>query len=137
MLPDWGETTFFLNGAFEPDREQRDKLEKRGVRIEAGRVLRIGGERADMELEDGRTVALAGLFTLTHTRPQGTLPAQLGCALEEGPTGVFIQTNAMKETSVPHLFACGDAARAAGSVTMAVGDGAMAGLSTHRSLMFA
>jgi len=35
------------------------------------------------------------------------------------------------------VFACGDAARAAGSVALSVGDGAMAGAATHRSLMFA
>jgi thioredoxin reductase len=37
---------------------------------------------------------------------------------------------------VPGVFACGDAARAAGTVAWAVGDGAMAGAATHRSLMF-
>ena len=42
----------------------------------------------------------------------------------------------MGQTSVPHVFACGDATRAAGNVALAVGDGAMTGAAAHRSVMF-
>ena len=56
--------------------------------------------------------------------------------IEELPNGRQIVTDEMKQTSVPHVFACGDAARAAGSVPLAVGDGAMAGAACHRTLMF-
>lgn len=137
MLPDWGRTTFFLNGAFEPDEGQLAQLDRRGVAIERSRVERISGERADIHLADGRIIPLDGLFTATATRPASPLAEQLGCAMEEGPMAPFIRTNEMKETSVPGVIACGDVARAVGSVTLAVGDGAMAGVSTHRSLMFA
>lgn len=136
MLPDWGTTTFFLNGAFEPDETQLAQLAKRGATIERSRVLRMSGH-ADMHLEDGRVITLDGLFTATATKPSSPIAEQLGCAFDEGPMGPFIKTNEMKETSVPGVMACGDAARAAGSVALAVGDGAMAGAATHRSLMFA
>ncbi|RYZ13883.1 MAG: NAD(P)/FAD-dependent oxidoreductase [Alphaproteobacteria bacterium] len=136
MLPDWGETTFFLNRAFEPDEAQLAQLAKRGVTVERSRVLYVSGH-ADMHLDDGRIVTLDGLFTVTATKPSSPIAAQLGCAFVEGPTGPFISINEMKETSVPGVLACGDAARAAGSVALAVGDGAMAGAATHRSLMFA
>ncbi|MDP3491569.1 MAG: NAD(P)/FAD-dependent oxidoreductase [Hyphomonadaceae bacterium] len=137
MLPDWGQTTFFLNEVFEPDAGQIAQLERRGVTIERSRVLRISGERADMHLWDGRILPLDGLFTATATKPSSPLAEQLGCAFDEGPMGPFIRTNDMKETSVPGVMACGDVARAAGTVAWAVGDGAMAGAATHRSLMFA
>ena len=42
----------------------------------------------------------------------------------------------MKATTIPGVFACGDAARAFGNVAFAVGDGAQAGAATHQSLMF-
>ena len=34
------------------------------------------------------------------------------------------------------VFACGDVARLGGSVSLAVGDGTMAGVAAHRSLLF-
>lgn len=139
MLPDWGATTLFLNDRFAPDAQQQAQLQARGTTIESGLVARVQGDDAapglELVLADGRVFALDGLFVASQTRP-GPLAAQLGCLLEDGPMGPFIQTDATKATTVPGVFACGDAARAAGSVTLAVGDGAMAGLAAHRSLMF-
>jgi len=134
MLPDWGPTTLFLNDVFEPDAGQHAQLQARGVRVVRGRVARLRGA-ADVVMQDGQAYALAGVFVATRVRP-GDLPGQLGCALEDGPMGPFVRTDAMKATTVPGLFACGDVARPAGSVALAVGDGAMAGAAAHRSLMF-
>ncbi|KAF0812146.1 Thioredoxin reductase [Andreprevotia sp. IGB-42] len=136
MLPDWGPTTLFLNGAFTPDDAQLQQLQQRGVAIEDGLIREISGERAVMVMQDGRSIALEGLFTLTRTRVASDIAAQLGCEFEAGPTGDFIKTDATRETSVPGVFACGDAARAAGSLALAVGDGVMAGTAAHRALIF-
>lgn len=38
------------------------------------------------------------------------------------------------KTSVPGIFACGDVARVPHSVSLAVGNGAWAGIQIHRSL---
>lgn len=133
LIPEWGPTTLFLNGAFEPDGKELAQLDRRDVVVERTTVARIGG-MADVELADGRTVALGGLFVASRTAPSSPLAQELGCRMEDGPAGPFIQTNMMKETSVAGVFACGDAARAAGSVALAVGDGAMAGAAAHRSL---
>jgi thioredoxin reductase len=135
MLPDWGPTTLLLNDAWVPDAELRQSLAARGVAIEPVPVRRITG-RATVELADGRTLAFAGLFTQSRTRPASPLASQLGCAFNEGPTGPYVQVDALMQTSVPRVFACGDAARAAGNVALAVGDGAMTGASVHRSMMF-
>ena len=50
--------------------------------------------------------------------------------------GTFVGADGTQETSVPGVFAAGDTARAAGSLTFAVSDGAMAGAGAHRSLIF-
>jgi hypothetical protein len=65
----------------------------------------------------------------------GPLAWELGCALVDGPFGALIQTDDMKATSVPGVFACGDAARAMASLPLAIGDGAPAGAAVHRSLV--
>lgn len=135
MLPDWGETTFFTNGIFVPDRDQDALLSARGVRVEKDRIAEITGH-ADVVLADGRSIALAGLFTQPKLRITSDWIGKLGCSVEEGPMGSSIVTDAMKQTTVRGVFACGDVARPAGSVALAVGDGAMAGAAAHRSILF-
>lgn len=135
LVPEWGPTTFFTNGVFEPDAAQVDQLRQRGVTLEREPIARIAGD-ADVVLRDGRTIPLKGIFTMTHVRMASPLAEQLGCNLVEGPVGPFIETNEFKETSISGVFACGDAARTFGSVAIAVGDGALAGSATHQSLVF-
>lgn len=134
MLPDWGTTTLFTNGVFTPDAEQQAQLERRGVTLESTPVRAISGARADLELADGRVIALDGIFTLPRTRI-GPLAQALGCALADGPTGPYLLTNDMRQTSVPGVFACGDASLAAGSVALAVAEGVRAGVGAHFSLI--
>lgn len=136
MLPDWGQTTFFLNGVFTPDPEEAERLRRRGVTLDDGIVDHIEGDQATVVMRDGRVVPLDGLFTLTRTSVASPIAEQLGCAFDEGVTGAVIRTDAIKATTVPGVFACGDAARMAGSVTLAVGDGALAGMAAHQSLIF-
>ncbi len=135
MLPDWGPTTYYLNGAPEPDAEQLAQLARRGTRLERVPVTGLE-DAATVRLQDGRRIAHAGLFVASRTRPAGGLAEQLGCEIEQGPFSTCIRTNAMKESTVPGVFACGDAARLAGNVPLAIGDGAMAGAGAHQSLMF-
>ncbi|MDQ7734173.1 NAD(P)/FAD-dependent oxidoreductase [Halomonas sp. SpR1] len=137
MLPDWGATTLFLNDAFAPNAEQLAQLKARGTQVEYGAAARLNEQAEGVELvmQDDRVFPLVGLFVAPriHLSP---LIAQLGCELEESPMGSIVKTDAMQTTSIPGVFACGDTARAAGSVTFAVADGAMAGLAAHRTLMF-
>ncbi len=136
MLPDWGPTTYFLNGNPPPTDEELADLARRGTRIEPAPIRRLVGPNADVELADGRIVPVAGLFTATRTSPSTPLAEQLGCDIATMPTGTYIANDEMKQTTVPGIFACGDAARPFGSVALAVGDGAMTGAATHRSLLF-
>lgn len=135
MLPDWGQVTLFTNSAFMPDPDQHAALQERGVVIEPARVQRIV-ETATLELDDGRRMTMDGLFTLSRTRMSSPVAEQLQCAFEEGPLGPYLRTEASMETSVAGAFACGDAARIAGSVAIAVGDGMLAGVGAHQSMIF-
>lgn len=136
LLPDWGTTTLFTNGVFVPDAEQQAQLDRRGVSVESQTVRRIVGERADMELADGRVIALDGIFTLSRTRMASPLAEQLGCEFVEGPTGPYLLTNETRQTTVPGVFTCGDANLAGGSVALAVGEGVRAGVGAHFSMIF-
>jgi thioredoxin reductase len=135
MLPDWGPTTLLINDSFVPDEPQLSALAGRGVSVEEGRVRRIFGQRPTVELANGRTIEFAGIFTLGRT-VGGPIAEQLGCDLKDGPLGKFIGVDEQQQTSVPKIFACGDVARVAGSIALAVSDGSMAGVAAHRSLIF-
>ncbi len=136
LMPEWGPTTFFTNGIFEPNDGQQRQLQARGVTLERELVTAITGSHATVHLQDGRSVALAGLFLASRVNAASPLAEQLGCEFVDSPLGPYLQTDETKETSVAGVFACGDAARVAGNVAFAIADGAMAGLAAHRSLVF-
>lgn len=138
MIPDWGPTTYFTQGLYEPDEEQREFLLKRGVTIESTPILEVLGrapEISSVYLADGRTVRLAALFVAPKTHMTSPFAEQLGCEFEEGPLGLVIKTNAMKQTSVEGVFAAGDAASPMHNATLASAAGVMAGGGAHQSLM--
>jgi thioredoxin reductase len=135
LIPDWGPTTFFTNGRFHPDEDQRRQLVARGVTIETAPVTSIE-DTATVRLADGRAIVLAGLFVASRLEIASPIAAQLGCEFEDTPLGDSLRTNGMQETTVPHVYACGDIARPAGNLAFAIADGVMAGAAVHRSLIF-
>ncbi|MBJ8416987.1 NAD(P)/FAD-dependent oxidoreductase [Acinetobacter courvalinii] len=134
MLPDWGETTLFINDYPLAD-ELLEQLKARGVVIEQRLIQEIMGQ-SDVLLADGAVIQLEGLFATTKCSIAQDWIFKLGCEIEQSAIGEVIKTNAMKETSVAGIFACGDVARLGGSVSLAVGDGTLAGVAAHRSLIF-
>ena len=134
MLPDWGATTYFTRG-FDPTPDERAQLERRGVTIEPSPVDRVE-DRATVRLAEGRALTFAGLFLAPKSRVAGRIAIDLALEMEDGAMGPIIKTDMTNATSVPGVFACGDAALPAGSVALAVADGARAGFGAHRSLMF-
>ena len=134
-LTDWGDVTFLTNDVVELDLDARGRLQARGVVIEDTTIERITG-RADVGLSDGRHLPFSGLFLATWCVPSDPLPEQSGCALEETPQGLLVRTDGSKQTSIRGMYAAGDVSRAPHSVSLAVGDGAMAGIQLHRSLIW-
>jgi thioredoxin reductase len=138
MIPDWGPTTLFSQG-LPIDAETRAKLVARGVAIEEVPVVELMGDEPDLSgarLADGRVVAIEAIFASPAVRMASPLAQRLGCALEDGPLGPLISVDDWKATSVPGVFAAGDAARANHNATLASADGVLAGVGAHRSLVF-
>lgn len=138
MLPDWGSTTLFANKAYAPDEDALAQLTSRGTAVEERAIAAVEaeGDGLALVLVDGERVALAGLFIATRIEQASPLPQQLGCEMDEGPLGTTIRTDPRQATSVPGVFACGDAARQASSVSYAVADGVQAAAGTHHSMIF-
>ncbi|MEO6603089.1 MAG: NAD(P)/FAD-dependent oxidoreductase [Polyangiaceae bacterium] len=141
LASEWGaprRNVFFLNGAFEPDAEQSNELAAREIYVEREPIAAIEGQlpQVAVRLLSGRVEHFAGLFLGSNTRLAQPFAEQLGCELEAGPVGSFYKTDMMKETTVPGVFACGDAGLAMGSLSFAVADGVRAGVGAHASLVF-
>ena len=138
LLPDWGPTTYFTQGEFEPDAEQAALLARRGVRIERAPVVELLGASPALDavqLADGRRKAIHALFVASRTHMASPLAMQLGCAFDDGPLGTVIRVDALKQTSVEGVFAAGDAAIPMSNATLASASGVMAGVCAHRSLV--
>lgn len=138
LIAEWGPTTLFLNGRqLDPDNAER--LARHGVSVEPGRLTRLVGENAGLsavELEDGRTRPVEALYVSPQSCMASPIAEQLGVAIDEGPLGPVIRTDADKMTTVPGLYAAGDIARAPHTVSWAVADGVTAGIAAHRALVF-
>lgn len=136
LIPDWGPTTFFAQG-LELDAEQAAQLAGRGVRVERTPVVELLGEAPDLEgvrLADGRIVPLQAVFTAPVVRMTSPLAEALGCAFEQGPFGPYIRVDDEKQTTVPGVYAAGDAAGAMHNATLASASGVLAGMRAHQSL---
>lgn len=139
LISDWGPTTLFTQGIVEPDAEQQARLSSRGVSVEGARVVDLLGPAPALHavaLEDGRTVSLKALFIAPRTHMVSDLPAVLGCAFEDGPTGPYVRVDGFKLTSVEGVYAAGDLSSPMPNATLAAASGVLAGASAHQSLIF-
>lgn len=139
LVPDWGPTTLFTQGAFAPTPDQEVALADRGVVVERSPVIALFGPGRALEavrLADDRTVDLSGLFVAPRTEPVGDLAQRLGCAFESGPTGPVVAVDGRQQTTVSGVFAAGDAASPMANATLAAAAGVMAASAAHQSLIF-
>lgn len=127
MLPDWGTITLFLNDVLEPDTEQMSRLDRHDVAIERETAVVLDGACADVILANGCTTTLVGLFTQPRTRTASPPTVLPGCKFEDGPSGPFIKTDGIHETSIPGVLACGGVALAADNAAIVIGDGVRTG----------
>jgi len=139
LIAEWGPTTLYLDGAEAPDAELTARLAAAGVAIEPAPIARLEGERQSLSalvFADGRQAPIDALYIAPRSVLNSPIAEQLGCAIDEGPLGPIIRTDAAKLTSVPGVYAAGDIARAPHNATWAAADGVTAGVSLHQSFVF-
>ncbi len=136
VVADWGQVTFFTQGV-ELEDEDRETLVRRGVTIEPVPVSHLEGEAPQLSavlLTDGRRIDLRALFVTARQHMASPLAEQLGCALEDSPVGVLLTVDAQKQTTVPGIYAAGDATTM-GNITLAMAEGVRAGVGLHHALI--
>jgi len=139
LVSDWSDdVTLLTNGGDWLTPEHRDMLTLRGVKVDETPLLRLiadGRELGAVEFRDGRCIPYGALFTGTRASFASPLAEQLGCEIEQAPFGPVVKTDAMKETTVPGVFAAGDAASPMYNATLASASGVLAGVAAHQSLL--
>ena len=123
-----GQTTVFANGV-EFDDDQRADLDAMGVAVVGGDV-----ERVDVDGRDVRAVRVSGgphAVDAVVVGPRMTartdLYERLGGRPEDHPMGVMIPTDQFGATSVPGVWAAGNAGNLAAMVATAASEGVLAG----------
>ncbi|WP_151780160.1 NAD(P)/FAD-dependent oxidoreductase [Acinetobacter bereziniae] len=138
MLPDWGNTTLFLNAAVSIDTIEPailEQLNQRHVKLDTRKIAKIENH-CDLKFENGEQTQLDGLFVSTFMRINSPWIRKLGLDIDRNEYSEAILTNATKQTNLKNIYACGDITRSGGSVAFSVADGAMAGVAAHKSFVF-
>lgn len=133
---DWSDdVTFIANGSETFDTVA---LTDRGIAINPRRLATVEDAATGLRLtfSDGTFDEVAALFLGPRITLDDSPAAQLGCALGEKPIGPFVRVGPMAQTTVAGVFAAGDLARPSHSVTLALGDVALAGVGCHQSLLY-
>jgi thioredoxin reductase len=144
LIADWGPTTLFLNGETTLEDSERTRLLALGIAVEPARIAALEGpDRALSGVRlvanggaDGRLMPIDALYVAATTSPASPLAEQLGCALDEGPVGPCIRTDANKMTTVPGVYAAGDATLMRHNATLASAEGVLAGVGAHQAMVF-
>lgn len=139
LLADWSDRlTLFADGHTLPD-DELAKLAAQGVSVVLPKITRLdqlAGQISAVVLETGERVPLDAMFAHPRQKISAKFHEQLDLALTEGPLGSVIKVDDMFETSRKGIFAAGDVASLMQSANLAMGNGAMAGVMCHRSLLF-
>ncbi|WP_235503970.1 MULTISPECIES: NAD(P)/FAD-dependent oxidoreductase [unclassified Acidovorax] len=144
LIADWGPTTLFLNGEPTLEPAERERLLALGIAVEPARIAVLegdGGALHDVRLQahgdsGARLLPLDALYVAATTRPASPLAEQLGCAMDDGPMGPCIRTDANKMTTVPGVYAAGDATLMRHNATLASAEGVLAGVGAHQAMVF-
>ncbi|TSE01774.1 NAD(P)/FAD-dependent oxidoreductase [Mesorhizobium intechi] len=139
LIADWGDVTLFGNGQIEPDAGQMLALESRTITFESAIVSELredGSGGLIVHLEGGGKTAVKAMFTAPRNTMASPLAAQLGCGFAEGLLGPVISVDDRQQTTIPGVYAAGDAARAMHNIAFAVSGGTFAGVCAHQSLVF-
>jgi thioredoxin reductase len=109
------------------------KLRERGVRIERRRPCRVepDGDGVRLEFDEGAPVWRRALFYHLGGRPASELATRLGARLDERGG---IEVDRKQASSVPGLYAAGDATRDVLQAIVAAGEGAAAAVSINEYL---
>ncbi|WP_406864558.1 NAD(P)/FAD-dependent oxidoreductase [Streptomyces sp. HUAS MG47] len=139
LVTQWSDDVVFFPHTYDAvTEEDRRRLAAAGVRTVEGEVagLVVEDDRlAGVRMADGRVIGRSVLFVGTLVTPRDGLLTTLGAATEETPMGRFVTVDPTGRTSVPGVWAAGNAIGAAEQVINAASGGYRAGALLNMDLL--
>ncbi|MEU3526277.1 NAD(P)/FAD-dependent oxidoreductase [Streptomyces sp. NPDC038707] len=141
MVTQWSkDVRFFLHGVDEAELTDQDlrRLAAAGVTVVPGEVaaLVVADDRlTGVRLVDGTVHDRAVLYTAPRAVPNNDLLVRLGADMQETPFGSYPVIDGQGLTSVPGLWAAGNASGFAEQVVNAAGRGYRAGAAINAELL--
>ena len=123
------------DGASDLDEEQRQRLERNGIRLREERVRRLEGDGGMLQrivFDTGPAEERRALFFTTGQYQHSSLAIQLGCEFNDKGT---VRTGKYETTHLRGLYVCGDASRAVQWVIVAASEGAEAAFAINTDLI--
>jgi thioredoxin reductase len=137
LVREWSrDVVFFANGGV-LSADQREQLVARAIGIVEGPVRRLLVEDdrlTGVELASGQVVPRAAVFVRPRFVPNDDLLARLGCAT--GDNG-WVAVDSTGRTSVPGVWAAGNAVNPRAQVITAAGEGSAAAIAINNDLVAA
>ncbi|WP_418960636.1 NAD(P)/FAD-dependent oxidoreductase [Streptomyces tritici] len=139
LVTQWSDDVVFFPHTYDSvTEEDRRRLAAAGVRTVEGEVagLVVADDRlTGVRMADGRVIEREVLFVGTRVTPRDGLLTALGAATEDTPMGRFVSVDATGRTSVPGVWAAGNAIGAAEQVVNAASGGYRAGAIINMDLL--
>jgi thioredoxin reductase len=135
LIRQWSQDLVFFPHTSALTAEDRTRLAARDIRVVAGKVTRLtvdGDRLRGVELADGRLIARTAVFVRPHSVPHDELLIALGC--RTGDQG-WVAVDAMGRTSVPGVWAAGNAVQPWLGVATAAGQATVAAAGVNADLV--
>ncbi len=135
LIREWSsDVMFFANGATMTD-DQREQFAARGIGVVDEPVTRLLVEvdrLTGVELLSGHVVHRAAVFIRPHFVPNDDLLVGLGCATHDNG---WVTADAVGRTTVPGVWAAGNAVNPRAQVITAAGEGSAAAIAINNDLV--
>jgi thioredoxin reductase len=135
LVRQWSDDVVFFSAGTTLAADEREQLVARAIGIVDGpvRSLVVEDDRlTGVEVDDGRVVPRTAVFVRPHFAPNDTLLTELGCVTHDNG---WVAVDAGGRTSVPGVWAAGNAVDPRAQVITAAGEGSSAAMAINNDLV--